>query len=704
MEVKSVLSKNSTVVIQDALDSTKFWNFDAVDSIFLLSAFFSVPESGFEEYFLDKEINADDLDALVHMLISDLLNNHSKSKKDDGEEEKEAGKKQEKEKDKKEGEKTDKEESKEKGEKTDKKESRESVIDKIRKAAEDTVKEMYDVESIFAADITINDVDGKQWKIPVTENVQRIFEKLAEICGEKGIEEIQPEHMLAACFEVNDEVFESFFEELAISFSAAKRHFTNKAIYTNGIIPYMYASFLVNMNTDVDATKPCPILMRDKEVKQLWNICHKFNKRNAVIVGEAGVGKTALIELMAYQIVTETCPEKFKGFNMIKLDVNSLIAGTKYRGDAEERIEGLIEFLEERNNVILFIDEVHTILGAGSCFEGEMDLANALKPILARGDTIVIGATTKAEYEKYFAKDAALARRFEVITVDEPLAEDVYPMIKNKIEILSSFHGVKISREMVKYAILIASCFENNKKNPDRTLDLIDRSMVSAYMAGKKKVDKACVLENFDAFFDLFKGMTLKSKKEIAYHEIGHLLVILDSETLVDHHFLAISIMPTREYFGVTVCENEKKKMPFYNLEYFKDLLALKLAGRISEREFHGDYTSGAWGDLAAAKELALDVVTRYGMSVDQHDNVKKYDVIINSPEYPMFSEIAKEKSNSEAIALLAEGYSRAEAIIKEHKDFVEMLVNELVEKKIMSAIEVEKLWNEYKASKASAQ
>ena len=638
------------------------------------------------------------------MLISDLLNNHLKTKKDDGEEEKEAGKKQEKEKDKKEGEKKDKEESKEKGEKTDKKESRENVIDKIRKAAEDTVKEMYDVESIFAADITINDVDGKQWKIPVTENVQRIFEKLAEICGEKGIEEIQPEHMLAACFEVNDEVFESFFEELAISFSAAKRHFTNGAIYTNGIIPYMYSSFLVNMNTDVDATKPCPILMRDKEVKQLWNICHKFNKRNAVTVGEAGVGKTALIELMAYQIVTETCPEKFKGFNMIKLDVNSLIAGTKYRGDAEERIEGLIEFLEERNNVILFIDEVHTILGAGSCFEGEMDLANALKPILARGDTIVIGATTKAEYEKYFAKDAALARRFEVITVDEPLAKDVYPMIKNKIEILSSFHGVKISREMVKYAILIASCFENNKKNPDRTLDLIDRSMVSAYMAGKKKVDKACVLENFDAFFDLFKGMTLKLKKEIAYHEIGHLLVILDSETLVDHHFLAISIMPTREYFGVTVCENEKKKMPFYNLEYFKDLLALKLAGRISEREFHGDYTSGAWGDLAAAKELALDVVTRYGMTVNQDDNVKKYDVIINSPEYPMFSEIAKEKANSEAIALLAEGYNRAEAIIKEHKDFVEMLVNELVEKKIMSAIEVEKLWNEYKASKASAQ
>ena len=689
MEVNSVLSKNSTVVIRDALASIKYYGFDAVDSAFLLSAFFAIPETGFEDYFLEKDVEERYIDESVHMLITDLFNDHAKSKKADGKEESKGEVEEENAKEVK-------EEGKEK--------SKEKLKKKSKEAAEAVLKELYDVESIFAAEITINDVDGKQWRIPVTENVQRIFEKLAEICGEKGIEEIQPEHMLAACFEVDDEVFESFFVELSLSYLAAKRHFTNSAIYTNGIIPYMYSSFLVNMNTDVDATKPCPILMRDKEVKQLWNICHKFNKRNAVIVGEAGVGKTALIELMAYQIVTETCPEKFKGFNMIKLDVNSLIAGTKYRGDAEERIEGLIEFLEERNNVILFIDEVHTILGAGSCFEGEMDLANALKPILARGDTIVIGATTKAEYEKYFAKDAALARRFEVITVDEPPAEDVYPMIKNKIEILSSFHGVTISRKMVKYAILIASCFENNKKNPDRTLDLIDRSMVSAFMAGKKKVDKACVLENFDAYFDLFKGMTLKSKKEVAYHEVGHLLIELVSETLVDHHFLAISIMPTREYFGVTVSEKDKKKMPFYNLEYFKDLLALNLAGRISENEFHGDYTSGAWEDLATAKKLALDVVTRYGMTVNQDDNVKKYDVIINSPEYPMFSEIAKEKSNSEAVALLAEGYNRAKAIIKEHKDFVEMLVNELVEKKIMSAIEVEKLWDEYKASKASAQ
>ena len=150
---------------------------------------------------------------------------------------------------------------------------------------------------------------------------------------------------------------------------------------------------------------------------------------------------------------------QFKKFKMIVLDVNALIAGTSYRGDAEERIKDLIQFLKDNHDVILFIDEVHTILGAGSCFEGEMDLANALKPILARGDTIVLGATTQEEYEKYFQRDGALSRRFEKVIVKEPLAHNVYPMIKNKIAILSDFHKVTISKDIVNYAVMIVCCF-----------------------------------------------------------------------------------------------------------------------------------------------------------------------------------------------------------------------------------------------------
>ena len=130
-----------------------------------------------------------------------------------------------------------------------------------------------------------------------------------------------------------------------------------------------------------------------------------------------------------------------------------------------------------------------------------MDLANALKPILARGETIVIGATTYNEYEKYFKKDAALSRRFEKVEVKEPVAKNVYPMIKNKIDSLSEFHGVKIKKSMVEYTIMIANCFAFEKKNPDKTLDLIDRAMVSARRLNKKWVDKSCVLKNFSISF-----------------------------------------------------------------------------------------------------------------------------------------------------------------------------------------------------------
>ena len=143
---------------------------------------------------------------------------------------------------------------------------------------------------------------------------------------------------------------------------------------------------------------------------------------------------------------TGNCPKKFKDCKIISLDVNGIVAGTKYRGMAEERIQQLINFLERNPNVILFVDEIHLLLGAGACVEGEVDLANALKPILARGDTRVIGATTVTEYKKYFSKDGALKRRFEEIYVKEPKTTEVYEMIKNQIKLLESAHGTKISK------------------------------------------------------------------------------------------------------------------------------------------------------------------------------------------------------------------------------------------------------------------
>ena len=339
-------------------------------------------------------------------------------------------------------------------------------------------------------------------------------------------------------------------------------------------------------------------------------------------------------------------------------------------------------------------DEVHTILGAGSCFEGEMDLANALKPILARGDTIVIGATTEAEYEAYFAKDAALSRRFEKVVVEEPKVKDVYPMIKNKVQVLSEFHGVKISKPMVEYAIMIANCFAFEKKNPDKTLDLIDRSMVAAYRKGKKSVNKENILANFGIFFDLYDGMGEDARKEVAYHEAGHYIVGKTSDRLVNINWLAISIMPAEDYLGVTCYEYRKDKVPFRNREYYIDLLAFDLGGRVAEKVFREDFTSGAGHDLDDATRQAFDVITKYGMSIKKEED--RNNIFLNTPDYPMFTEKSANQINQEVQELIDIAYKRAEEVIEEHKELLEMIVEALLEKKIMSETELDVVWQKY--------
>lgn len=358
--------------------------------------------------------------------------------------------------------------------------------------------------------------------------------------------------------------------------------------------------------------------------------------------------------------------------------------------------------MRERNDVILFIDEVHTILGAGSCYEGEMDLANALKPILARGDTIVIGATTENEYIKYFSRDAALSRRFEKVVVEEPRSEDVYPMIRNKISAYSQFHGIRISKSMVEYAILISNCFAFEKRNPDKTLDLIDRSMVSAIKAGKKQVDKECILCNFNIYTELLEGMGEEARKAVAYHEAGHFVVGFCSGRLIDYHFLALSIMPAEDYLGVTVHEKRKNVLPFENLEYFVDLIAFKLAGRVAENIYRGEYTSGAGADLYDATQVALEVVSKLGMTVDVGS--KRNNVFINTPDYPMFTEKTANLINDEVQELISRSYKRAEQIIEENKMFLDMLVKELLTKRIMSEVELNRVWKRYLKKKEKLQ
>ncbi len=218
-----------------------------------------------------------------------------------------------------------------------------------------------------------------------------------------------------------------------------------------------------------------PVIGRDLEIQRIIEILSRRTKNNPVLIGEPGVGKTAVVEGLAQLIVDSKVPEILKNKRVVSLDMSSMIAGAKYRGDFEERLKKSLQEIVKCQNVILFIDEMHTIVGAGAA-EGAMDAANILKPMLSRGEVQIIGATTLNEYRKYIEKDSALERRFQSVLVDEPSGEDTIKILKGLKDKYEAHHKVKITDEAIDAAVKLSKRYINDRFLPDKAIDLIDEA------------------------------------------------------------------------------------------------------------------------------------------------------------------------------------------------------------------------------------
>ena len=235
-------------------------------------------------------------------------------------------------------------------------------------------------------------------------------------------------------------------------------------------------SFLINLNDKAVNGKLDPVIGRTKEIRAVMEILGRRSKNNPVLVGPAGVGKTAIIEGLAEAIVKDEVPDVLKGKTVYSMELGSLIAGTKYRGEFEERIQHLLKFAKEgAGQYIIFIDEIHQIIGAGKT-DGAMDAANLLKPALSRGELHCIGATTEDEFQKYILKDPALERRFRQVPVREPSKEDSIEILMGLKDKFEAHHGIKITDDAIYSAVMLSDQYITDKNLPDKAIDLVDES------------------------------------------------------------------------------------------------------------------------------------------------------------------------------------------------------------------------------------
>ena len=252
-----------------------------------------------------------------------------------------------------------------------------------------------------------------------------------------------------------------------------------------------------------------PVIGRNEEVRRMIQVISRRTKNNPVLVGEPGVGKTAIVEGLAQRMVNGEVPEEIASKRLMMLDMGALVAGTKYRGEFEERMKKIIEEIYTQQDVILFIDELHTLIGAGGA-EGAIDASNILKPALARGELQVIGATTFDEYQKYIEKDAALERRFASIHVEEPTAEDSIQILKGLRKHYEAHHHVEITDEAIQAAVQLSVRYITSRRLPDKAIDLMDETAAKARLDVTTKVSPIVLLEEEILQFEQLKNQAIQ--------------------------------------------------------------------------------------------------------------------------------------------------------------------------------------------------
>ena len=320
----------------------------------------------------------------------------------------------------------------------------------------------------------------------VAPRTKRVLEMAVEEANELGNSYVGTEHLLLAILHEGGGLAVRILEQLGVTEDKLQKAFEDVLSEDNSKSDQSaslgdLSDFAIDLNERAKQGKIDPVIGREEEINRVIQILSRRSKNNPVLIGEPGVGKTAIAEGLAQRIVNNDVPEILKNCHIISLNMSAVVAGTKYRGEFEERLKKVLDTVKQHSDWILFIDELHTLVGAGSS-EGSMDAANIMKPALARGELHCIGATTLKEYKKYIEKDAALERRFQPVKVGEPNPADTLRILEGLRDRYEAFHKAKITDEALKAAVELSGRYITDRFQPDKSIDVIDEAAAKVRM------------------------------------------------------------------------------------------------------------------------------------------------------------------------------------------------------------------------------
>ncbi len=477
-----------------------------------------------------------------------------------------------------------------------------------------SVLEKMDIDTMLLSDNVIDGIESPEnrntvspsYQIYLTPDLAQVIEQSGKVAAILKDEFVSTEHLFLSLLEVPGEAhdllarFKIDRERVLSVLDLFKNE--NMADTTPNKKPRLLTKFTRSLTKLAREDKLDPVIGRDTEIMRIMQILSRRTKNNPILIGEAGTGKTAVVEGLAQRIAKGDVTESLKDKEVVSLDLGLLLAGTKYRGEFEERLRGIMKEIEKADGkIILFIDEIHTIVGAGSA-EGSLDASNMLKPALARGELRAIGATTLKEYQKHIEKDPALARRFQPVFVDEPSPEDTIAILRGLKEKYELFHGIRITDDAIVSAVNLSTRYITNRYLPDKAVDLVDEASSALRIALENKPQP---LEDAHR-----KIMRYEIEKEALTKEIAS-----DSRTSKENQHTKIRIKEIEKEIANLKEKTRELELKWKNEKDVvgdirsikKELEALRLEGENAEMR----------ADLTRAAEIRYDKIPRLKKDLD---------------------------------------------------------------------------------------